>query len=61
MDWLGTLLTLLGLYFNIRKNLLCWPIWVVGAVVWIIYGVASRQFSIAILYAVLAAFDFKAV
>jgi len=36
MDWVATFFTLLGLIFNMKKHIACWPIWIFSNVLWII-------------------------
>ena len=39
-------LIIIGTILNARKNILCWPIWTLASIVWIEYGITTRQNSI---------------
>lgn len=38
MDWIATFFTLLGLVFNMKKHIACWPIWIFGNILWIAFA-----------------------
>jgi nicotinamide riboside transporter PnuC len=49
MDWIASLLTLIGLLLNAKKSLLCWPVWVAGNVLWVAFGAGTGQVPILLL------------
>lgn len=51
MDWIASALTFVGLFLNGRKNIACWPVWIVGDVLWLVYGVGRGEWAIVLLNA----------
>jgi nicotinamide riboside transporter PnuC len=37
LGWIASILSIVGIVFNAKKHILCWPIWLVSNVLWIIY------------------------
>ena len=48
-DWLGYILTIVGLILNGKMIIWCWPIWIVSDVVWIWYFYPKRELAVVIL------------
>ena len=46
LGWLGFLLILVGYYLNAQKKIICFPIWAVGNIIYIIYGFILNAFPI---------------
>ena len=40
LGWIATSLSIIGILLNAKKNILCWPIWIVSNVAWITYFTA---------------------
>lgn len=36
VSWIAVTLSLVGIFLNARKNILCWPVWVASNVLWLI-------------------------
>ena len=49
IGYLGTTLSLLGAFLNARKKRICWTIWLVSNVVWVIYGLYKPAPSVIAL------------
>ena len=49
LDWIGSLGIMTGLILSGRKNIYCWPVWIVGNFFWIIFGIQSKILSIIVL------------
>jgi nicotinamide mononucleotide transporter len=49
MSWLAAFLTAFGLFLNARKHMACWPVWLAGDAVWLVYGGSTRQWAIVAL------------
>lgn len=48
---------LIGLIFNAKKMIVCWPIWCGGNILWMIYAVTERQWTILVVNLVFVAFN----
>lgn len=35
LGWIAAVLSIIGILLNAKKNILCWPIWLVSNVMWI--------------------------
>lgn len=35
-------LSVLGLFLNAKKNILCWPLWILGNITWIWYFIPNE-------------------
>tara|TARA_Y100000748_G_scaffold300132_1_gene298130 strand:+ start:1003 stop:1233 length:231 start_codon:yes stop_codon:yes gene_type:complete len=46
LGWLGFLLILVGYYLNAQKQIICFPIWAIGNIIYIIYGFILNAFPI---------------
>jgi nicotinamide mononucleotide transporter len=55
IDWIATSLSILGLVFNAKKSAWCWPIWLLGSVLWLTYACTTKQASLALLQIVFVA------
>ena len=54
--WIITFVSLAGTVLNVRKNILCFYLWAVGNIAWLVFDVASGLFSRAVLDTVHLAF-----
>jgi nicotinamide mononucleotide transporter len=54
MDWLALTFSILGIFLNAKKNILCWPIWIASDILWIIFFILNPPtiWSSIILYVV---------
>lgn len=53
MSWVAALFNVWGLVLSGRKNIWCWPVWMLASLAWIIYGVMTRQWAIVWLDAIM--------
>jgi nicotinamide mononucleotide transporter len=51
-NWLGTAFSISGIFFSAKKNILCWPIWFVGCIFWLIYVIPIGDWPQIILWIV---------
>ncbi len=59
IDWIASALTLTGLYLAGKKKILCWPIWMVGDVLWIYVGAQHRMIPLIVLNTVFLGMNAK--
>jgi nicotinamide riboside transporter PnuC len=52
MTWIFTAICLAGTVLNVKKKRVCFLLWIVGNVAWLIYDIVSELYSRAILDAV---------
>ena len=51
-EWILTIFSLLGTWFNIRKNIYCWPLWTIANVGWVYSFGTKRMLAESILFSV---------
>ena len=56
MTWLLTIVSLIGNYLNCRKVRVCFVIWLICNVGWLVYDIANAIYARAILDIVQSAF-----
>lgn len=49
MTWLVTFICLLGTVLNVRRNIACFYLWVIGNTAWLIFDLISGLYSRAVL------------
>ena len=37
VDWIAAVFSIIGIYFNAKKNIVCWPFWIAGNFIWLYY------------------------
>jgi nicotinamide mononucleotide transporter len=52
------LVSLIGIILNAKKNILCWPVWLVSNAGWITYSIIRKDFPQLILWICFTAFNF---
>lgn len=52
LDTIGTILSILGIYFNAKKIIYCWHIWILSNIFWIIYSIQTNQIPALIMWVV---------
>jgi nicotinamide mononucleotide transporter len=45
LDWIAVALSIGGCYLNAKKKLICWPIWFLSGVIWIVYWYPKREWA----------------
>ena len=43
LDWIGLVINLLGVWLNGNRNILCWPVWIIGGFVWTFHWIPLDQ------------------
>lgn len=51
MDIAGAILSIIGIFFNIKKSIWCWPIWFLGSVLLLIHSFLLGQIFLCIVFA----------
>lgn len=49
MDWIAMILSVLGIVLNAKKNMWCWPIWILSNICWLIYFLGKGEYPVIIL------------
>jgi len=57
LGWIATLISIIGIFLNARKNMLCWPIWLVSNVLWVTYFALLGDPPSIILWIVFSIFN----
>lgn len=52
MSWIAAILSIIGVFLNAKKKILCWPFWIASNVLWIVYSVATAQWALLVLWVV---------
>jgi len=52
MTWIMTAVCLAGTVLNVKKKRLCFALWAIGNIAWLVYDAASGLYSRALLDAV---------
>jgi nicotinamide mononucleotide transporter len=47
--WIATILSFVGIYLNAKKNILCWPVWLVSDLFWAWYSIATQQWPLLLV------------
>lgn len=56
ITWLITAVCLIGTLLNVKKNVLCFYLWAVGNIAWLVYDLLTGLYSRAMLDAIQLAF-----
>ena len=49
-QWIAAALSLAGILLNARKNIWCWPVWILSNLAWITYGVWFSQWAVLVTF-----------
>jgi len=52
IDIIATILSITGVFFNAKKNIYCWYIWIMSNILWIIYSIKTDQIPALIMWIV---------
>lgn len=50
-------LSITGLWLNAKKNILCWPIWLVSSILWAVYFIHQADVASSIMWLVYTSFN----
>jgi nicotinamide riboside transporter PnuC len=57
MDWIALTLSSVGIIFNAKKLIICWPIWLLSNVFWTIYSMQTDQMALLVLQIIFGALN----
>lgn len=43
INWIASILSIIGIFFNARKSLWCWPIWIFSNILWIYIAIIEKD------------------
>lgn len=49
MDWIGSILCIIGILLNSKKLIWCWPVWTASTIFWVIFAVQNQQWAILMM------------
>lgn len=58
LGWVAYVVALIGLVLNAKGKILCWPIWIVSAIIWVVYFVMKNDTQSIILWVTYLSFNF---
>ena len=50
LGYFAALISLIGIILNAKKNMLCWPVWVVSNILWVVYSILEGDIPSIILW-----------
>lgn len=50
VSWIAASLSILGILFNAKKNIWCWPIWLLSNFLWLIVTIQTQNWPQVILW-----------
>lgn len=53
LDWIGFSISIAGTVLNANHNILCWPLWIIGNMFWIVHFYRIRQWAVLTLWIIL--------
>ena len=57
LGWIATAISIIGILLNAKKNIWCWPVWLVSNVLWITYFIILTNPQSITLWVVFALFN----
>jgi nicotinamide mononucleotide transporter len=57
LAWIATVISVVGVFLNARKNIICWPIWLISNILWIIYFFLLKNNPSIVLWIVFSFFN----
>jgi len=52
MDWLATLFSIVGVFLNAKQKIICWPIWLISNILWIIHIYPHKEYALILTWVV---------
>lgn len=50
MSWIATLLSVIGIILNAKKNIYCWPTWILSDILWVIIAILKQDYAQVLLW-----------
>lgn len=58
LGWIATSISIIGILLNANKNILCWPVWLLSNIAWILYFILVKwDLPSIVLWIVFAIFN----
>jgi len=57
LSYILMVISIFGLFLNARKNILCWPIWLISSVLWVVYFIHLQEHASIIMWIVYTGFN----
>ncbi|MGD9697463.1 nicotinamide mononucleotide transporter [Acinetobacter sp.] len=57
IGWIAAVISLIGVVLNAKKNILCWPTWIISNTIWILYAYYTTQWPLFTLWLVFLFFN----
>jgi nicotinamide riboside transporter PnuC len=57
LGWIACISSIIGLYFNANDKIICWPIWIVGSLIWVLYFSFMGNVQSIILWSIYIVFN----
>lgn len=58
INWIASALSIIGIFFNAKKHIWCWPIWVISNILWIYISIKARDLPNFFLWTSFILFNF---
>lgn len=50
MDWIASILSIVGTLLCGTKNIWCWPVWIIASSIWIVITVCTHQWALCLMF-----------
>jgi len=57
LGWIATAISIIGILLNAKKNMWCWPVWLVSNVLWVTYFIILANPQSITLWVVFSLFN----
>jgi nicotinamide mononucleotide transporter len=57
LAWIATVISIIGIILNAKKQISCWPVWIVSNILWIIYFASLDMTPSVVLWIVFTIFN----
>ena len=57
LGWIATIISIIGILLNSKKNILCWPVWLVSSLMFVIYFIVLQDNPSILLWVVFSGFN----
>ena len=52
ISWIASIISLIGIMLNAYKIIWCWPVWIIGNLLWLYWSYKKREWAQFILWMV---------
>jgi len=61
LSWIATILTIIAIVLNAYKNILCWWVYIVSNILWIVYFWPKQEWAVVMLNIIILCFNLFAL